>query len=107
VPRDELLAHLDGTPQSGDRFLPAAQPVESIGERRQRGVGAEFFRPSVADRQRRAAMSDRLPRVRLAQARMLADKKPLKVSQSGEKVDVTLPGGPTSEYASVLVLETR
>jgi alpha-L-fucosidase len=38
---------------------------------------------------------------------MLADKKPLKVAQTGDSVKVTLPPKPTSEYASVLVLETK
>jgi alpha-L-fucosidase len=40
-------------------------------------------------------------------AYMLADKKSLKMKQTGDKVNVTLPAGPTSEYASVLVLETK
>jgi hypothetical protein len=43
----------------------------------------------------------------VAKAYMLADKKDLKMSQSGDKVTVTLPAKPTSEYASVLVLETK
>jgi hypothetical protein len=38
---------------------------------------------------------------------MLADKKSLKMKQSGDKVSVTLPAKATSEYASVLVLETK
>jgi alpha-L-fucosidase len=40
-------------------------------------------------------------------AYMLADRKDLKMKQSGGTVTVTLPGAPTSEYAGVLVLETR
>jgi alpha-L-fucosidase len=44
---------------------------------------------------------------KVAKAYMLADKKTLKMSQSGDKVTVTLPAKPTSEYASVLVLETK
>jgi alpha-L-fucosidase len=44
---------------------------------------------------------------KVTKAYMLADKKTLKMSQSGDKVTVTLPAKPTSEYASVLVLETK
>ena len=40
-------------------------------------------------------------------AYMLADKKPIPMSQTADKVTVTLPAKPTSEYASVLVLETK
>jgi alpha-L-fucosidase len=44
----------------------------------------------------------------VGKAYMLADKsKALKVSQSGDKITVALPAKPTSEYASVLVLETK
>ena len=38
---------------------------------------------------------------------MLANKKSVKVAQSADSVKVTLPAQPTSEYASVLVLETK
>jgi len=43
----------------------------------------------------------------VSKAYMLSDKKSLKHSQSGDTVKVTLPAKPTSEYASVLVLETK
>jgi alpha-L-fucosidase len=43
----------------------------------------------------------------VGKAYMLADKKSVKVKQSGDKVTVSLPAKPTSEYASVLVLETK
>ena len=43
----------------------------------------------------------------VTKAYMLTDKKPLKMSQAADKVTVTLPPKPTSEYASVLVLETK
>jgi alpha-L-fucosidase len=43
----------------------------------------------------------------VSKAYMLADKKSLKMKQSGDKVSVTLPAKATSEYASVLVLETK
>jgi len=43
----------------------------------------------------------------VSKAYMLADKKPLTVKQSGDKVSVALPAKATSEYDSVLVLETR
>ena len=42
---------------------------------------------------------------KVKKAYMLADRKPLKMTQSGDKVSVTLPAKPTTEYASVLVLE--
>jgi alpha-L-fucosidase len=42
---------------------------------------------------------------KVTKAYMLADKKPLKFAQAGEKVTVTLPAKPASDYASVLVLE--
>jgi alpha-L-fucosidase len=45
---------------------------------------------------------------KVSKAYMLAGKKAVKVSQSGGTVTVTgLPAQPTSEYASVLVLEAR
>jgi len=44
---------------------------------------------------------------KVSKAYMLADKKTLKMKQSGDTVSVTLPAKPTSEYASVLVLETK
>jgi alpha-L-fucosidase len=40
-------------------------------------------------------------------AYMLANSKAVRFTQSGDKVNVTLPAQPTSEYASVLVLETK
>src|SRR5262249_41111492 len=43
----------------------------------------------------------------VGKAYMLADRKPLKMAQAGDKITVTLPAKPTSEYASVLVLETK
>jgi alpha-L-fucosidase len=43
----------------------------------------------------------------VTKAYMLTDQKPLKMSQAADKVTVTLPAKPTSEYASVLVLETK
>ena len=42
---------------------------------------------------------------KVKKAYMLADRKNLKMKQSGDTVTVTLPAKPTSEYASVLVLE--
>jgi alpha-L-fucosidase len=45
---------------------------------------------------------------KVSKAYMLADaRRGLKMKQNGDKVTVTLPGKPTSEYASVLVLQTR
>jgi alpha-L-fucosidase len=48
-----------------------------------------------------------LPKVqgKVTKAYMLADGKPLKFAQSSDKVTVTMPAKPTSEYASVLVLQ--
>jgi alpha-L-fucosidase len=43
----------------------------------------------------------------VSKAYMLAGKKAVKFAQSGDSVKVTLPAQPTSEYASVLVLETK
>jgi len=43
----------------------------------------------------------------VSKAYMLAGKKSVKFTQSGDSVKVTLPAAATSEYASVLVLETR
>jgi alpha-L-fucosidase len=44
---------------------------------------------------------------KVSKAYMLAGKKAVKFTQSGDSVKVTLPAQPTSEYASVLVFETK
>ena len=44
---------------------------------------------------------------RVSKAYMLTDRKALKMDQSGDKVNVTLPAKATSDYDSVLVLETK
>jgi alpha-L-fucosidase len=46
-------------------------------------------------------------RGKISKAYMLADKKAVKVAQSGDSVKLSLPAKPTSEYASVVVLETK
>jgi alpha-L-fucosidase len=42
---------------------------------------------------------------KVTKAYMLADKSAVKVSQSGDKVTLSLPAKPTSDYASVVVLQ--
>ena len=44
---------------------------------------------------------------KVSKAYMLANKKSVKVAQSGDTVKLALPAQPTSEYASVVVLETK